>query len=238
VRQRGSSPAGALPLLDRASVKHVSRFCTAPPVVFLPVLLNSTDRYNTGKKTPVKRHRYSTPFSRPFAQKWALRRSFDEDGYLSSVSTVQRYLGDPVQTPGGAAGHTRGCRVCRVNVHTGHTRGTLGTHGRTDGHTDHTDEPHNHPNPAPTHNPHDSATTSKPRPTRQPQPRSRPLPRPRRLTIGPTQISEEAAPTANPTLPPPAPTERLPAPARSRRSDNTQLYTSADTCNNDLRPLT
>ena len=42
----------------------------------------------------------------------------------------------------------------------GHTQDTHGTRRRTraQGHTDHTDEPHNHPNPRPTHNPHVSAT--------------------------------------------------------------------------------
>jgi hypothetical protein len=101
-----------------------SRDADFVPVDFVPVLLNSTDRYNTGKKTPVKRHRYSTPFSRPFAQKWAMRRSFDEDGYLSSVSTVQRYLGEPVQTPG----EPRDTHAGVASVVLTFTRDTQGAH--------------------------------------------------------------------------------------------------------------
>jgi hypothetical protein len=48
------------------------------------------------------------------------------------------------KTPGGAGTHTG--------------------HADTQRHTDRTDEPHNHPNPPTTHNPHVSATTDKLRP--------------------------------------------------------------------------
>ncbi len=109
--------------------------------------------------------------------------------------------------------------VCAYRYSTGKkTPGGAGTHtghADTQRHTDSTDEPHNHPNPPTTHNPHVTARRPKPRPTQEPQARSRPPPRP----------TQKRPPPANPTLPPPAP--RAPpracyAPAR-RRSAKCQL---------------
>jgi len=101
------------------------------------------------------------------------------------IVSVKRHLGEP--------GHTRDARS-----HTGAHKGTQITSGRRSSRVRAKTrrQPHNHPNP-PTHNLHVSVTTSKPRPTQQPQARSRPH--------LPAADSEEAAPRANPTLPPPAP---------------------------------
>ena len=99
MRQRGSSPGGALPLLDRASVKHVSRF------VQYRVLQGTVP-------VPVQ-YRYCTvPLS---STKWA--------------PTYNSYRGEPVQTPGepGHTRGCRVCRVNVHTGHTRDTRAHTGT---------------------------------------------------------------------------------------------------------------
>jgi len=97
VRQRGSSPGGALPLLDRASVKHVSRFVQYCKVQY-------RYRYNTG--TALYRYR---------AQKWA-------PTYNSYRGEPVQTPGEPGHTRG-----CRVCRVNVHTGHTRDTRAHTGT---------------------------------------------------------------------------------------------------------------